>query len=114
MELNKDSIQHIKDSLLQIDLINYPKMLGKWTCYQTNYLSTLNSTVRIFKRGETYYQSMLFDKDGSESILKLKKKSEKRYDVIGKSDFNIINTGGDLEFWDKQGYFLTCKKWTIK
>ena len=57
---------------------------------------------------------MIFDKDGSESILKLKKKSDKRYDVVGKSDYNIINTDGDLEFWDKQGYFLTCKKWTIK
>ena len=109
-----DSIQLIEDSLLQIELINYPNLLGKWTCYQTNYLRTLNSTVRIFKKGGTYYQSMLFDKDGSESVLKLKKKSDKRYDVIGKSDYNVINKDGDLEFWDKQGYFLTCKKWTIK
>tara|TARA_B100002052_G_scaffold249544_1_gene236832 strand:+ start:2054 stop:2638 length:585 start_codon:yes stop_codon:yes gene_type:complete len=109
-----DSIQHIEDSLLQIDLINYPNMLGKWICYQTNYLRSLNSTVRIFKKGGAYYRSMLFDKDDSESVLKLKKKSDKRYDVIGKSDYIIINKDGDLEFWDKQGYFLTCKKWTLK
>ena len=39
----------------------------------------------------------------------LKKLSNKRYDVIGKSDYIIINNEGNLEFWDKQGYFLTCK-----
>ena len=53
---------------------------------------------------------MVFDKNGSESVLKLNKRSSKRFDVIGKSDYSVINFEGELEFWDKEGYFLTCKK----
>lgn len=109
-----DSLHHIEDSLRRLDFINYPNMIGKWICYQTNYLSTLNSTIRIYKKGNIYYQSMVFDKNGSESVLRLKKKSDKRYDVVGKSDYNVINSDGDLEFWDKEGYFLTSKKFKLK
>jgi hypothetical protein len=53
---------------------------------------------------------MVFEKDGSESILELSKVSNNRYNNIGKSDYNIINNEADLEFWDKQGYFITCKR----
>ena len=108
----------IKDSLLLIEkeieriaeLEKYPNLIGKWKCYNTNYNSVLNSIVRIYQKDGVYYQSMVFDRDGSESNLKLKKISETRYDNVGKSDYNIINKNGDLEFWDNQGYFLTCKK----
>tara|TARA_B100000886_G_scaffold296248_1_gene223377 strand:- start:77 stop:682 length:606 start_codon:yes stop_codon:yes gene_type:complete len=103
----------IEDSLKRLDR-KYPNLIGRWVLNETNYLSTLNSIVRIYKKGEVYYQSMVFEKDRSESILKLKKLSDKRYDVIGKSDYNIINEKGELEFWDKQGYFLTCKKRIFK
>ena len=99
----------VEDSLKRLDR-NYPNLIGRWVLNETNYLSTLNSIVRIYKKREVYYQSMVFEKDRSESILKLKRLSDKRYDVIGKSDYNIINEKGELEFWDKQGYFLTCKK----
>ena len=103
----------IEDSLKRLDR-KYPNLIGRWVLNETNYLSTLNSIVRIYKKGGVYYQSMVFEKDRSESILKLKKLSDKRYDVIGKSDYNIINEKGELEFWDKQGYFLTCKKRIFK
>ena len=99
----------IEDSLKRLDR-KYPNLVGRWVVNETNYLSTLNSIVRIYKKGGTYYQSMVFDKNGSESVLKLNKRSNKRFDVIGKSDYNVINSEGELEFWDKQGYFLTCKK----
>ena len=84
-------------------------MLGRWELKESNYLKILNSTVRIYRKGGNYYRSMLLEEDGSESILKLKKRSDKRYDVIGKSDYLIINSKSDLEFWDKEGYLLTCK-----
>jgi hypothetical protein len=101
--------KNIEDSLKRLDR-KYPNLVGRWVLNETNYSSTLNSIVRIYKKGGAYYQSMVFDKDGSESVLKLNKRSNKRYDVIGKSDYNIINSDRELEFWDKQGYFLTCKK----
>jgi hypothetical protein len=98
----------IEDSLKRIDR-KYPNLVGRWVLNETNYLSTLNSIVRIYKKGGIYYISKAFDK-GSESNLKLIKKSAKRYNVVGKSDYNIINKNGELEFWDNEGYFLTCKK----
>tara|TARA_B100000886_G_scaffold191350_1_gene131780 strand:+ start:491 stop:1132 length:642 start_codon:yes stop_codon:yes gene_type:complete len=98
----------IEDSLKLLDT-KYPNIIGRWVLKETNYLSTLNGIVRIYKKRGVFYRSMVFDKDGSESVLKLKKLSNKRYDVIGKSDYIIINNEGNLEFWDKQGYFLTCK-----
>jgi len=95
---------------LKAELLKYPNLVGKWKCYSSGTYSVLNSDVRIYKKNGKYYQSMVFDKDGSESILQLSKVSNNRYNNIGKSDYNIINTDGDLEFWDKQGYFMTCKK----
>ena len=53
---------------------------------------------------------MIFTKDKSESKLELLKISNTRYNVIGKSDYCIINKEGELEFWDKEGYLLTCTK----
>jgi hypothetical protein len=99
----------IVDSLKHIDR-KYPNLVGRWVLNESNYLSTLNSIVRIYKKGGVYYKSMVFDKNGSESVLKLNKSSNNRYDVIGKSDYNVISSNGDLQFWDKEGYFLTCKK----
>jgi hypothetical protein len=98
----------IEDSLKHIDR-KYPNLVGRWVLNESNYLSSLNSIVRIYKKGGVYYISKAFDK-GSESNLKLIKKSAKRYNVVGKSDYNIINKNGELEFWDNEGYFLTCKK----
>ena len=95
--------------LRKAESLKYPNMLGRWELKESNYLKILNSTVRIYRKGGNYYRSMLLEKDGSESILKLKKRSDKRYDVIGKSDYLIINSNSDLEFWDKEGYLLTCK-----
>jgi len=92
------------------ELKKFPNLVGKWRCYNTNYLSGLNSIIRIYKKDGIYYQNMHYDKDGSQGDFKLIKKSSKRFDVVGKSDYNIINKDGDLEFWDKEGYFLTCKK----
>ena len=99
----------IEDSLKRIDR-KYPNLVGRWVLNESDYLSTLNSIVRIYKKGGVYYKSMVFDKNGSESVLKLNKSSNNRYDVIGKSDYNVISSNGDLQFWDKEGYFLTCKK----
>jgi hypothetical protein len=95
---------------LKAEVLKYPNLVGKWKCYSSGAYSVLNSDVRIYKKNGKYYQSMVFDKDGSESTLQLSKVSNNRYNNIGKSDYNIINTDGDLEFWDKQGYFMTCKK----
>ena len=61
-----------------------------------------------FIKKEESIINLWFYRDGSESVLKLNKRSDKRYDVIGKSDYNVINSEGYLEFWDEQGYFLTC------
>tara|TARA_R110001632_G_scaffold80212_1_gene179520 strand:- start:125 stop:754 length:630 start_codon:yes stop_codon:yes gene_type:complete len=88
----------------------YPNLVGIWIVNETNYLSTLNSIVRIYKKSGVYYKSMVFDKDGSESVLKLNKDSDIRYEVIGKSDYCLINPDGHLIFSDKQGYILTCIK----
>ena len=107
--LNLIAEEKIKEEL-KAESLKYPNLLGKWRCYSSGAYSVLNSDVRIYKKNGQYYQSMVFEKDGSESILELSKASNNRYNNIGKSDYNIINKDGDLEFWDKQGYFMTCKK----
>ncbi len=53
---------------------------------------------------------MIFTKDKSESIFELRKTSSKSFDVVGKSDYCRINKAGELEFWNKEGYLLTCTK----
>ena len=53
---------------------------------------------------------MIFTKDKSESIFELRKTSSTSFDIVGKSDFCKINIVGELEFWDKKGYLLTCTK----
>ena len=109
-EIYLDSLILIEEEELKAEELKYPNLVGKWKCYSSGAYSALNSDVRIYKKNGKYYQSMVFDKDGGESTLQLNKVSNNRYNNIGKSDYNIINTDGDLEFWDKQGYFMTCKK----
>jgi len=109
-----DSLKIIKELKVEkerkAELLKYPNLIGKWRCYSSGAYSVLNSIIRIYKKDGHYFQSMVFDKDGTESILKLRKVSSKRFNNVGKSDYNIINKDGDLEFWDKQGYFMTCKR----
>ena len=88
----------------------YSNLVGRWILHETDYLSDLNSIVRIYKIEEKYYKSMIFTKDKSESIFELRKTSSKSFDVVGKSDYCRINKTGELEFWDKEGYLLTCTK----
>ena len=95
--------------LKNIELKKYPNLVGRWKLKSSTY-SSLNSIVRIYKENGVYYRSMKFDKDNSESILKLSKKSNTRFNVAGKSDYLLISTDGHLMFWDKQGYFLTSYK----
>ena len=97
------------DSLKTLDR-KYPNLVGRWILDETNYLSTLNSIVRIYKKNGTFYRSMVRNKSGNESTQKLIKKSSTRYDVVGKSDYCIIDSKGELQFLDKEGYLLTCKK----
>lgn len=98
------------EAKLKKDDKNYPNLVGRWILNETNYLSTLNSIVRIYQKNGVFYKSMIFTKDKSESKLELLKISNTRYNVIGKSDYCIINKEGELEFWDKEGYLLTCTK----
>ena len=108
--IEEKKVEAAKEAARIAEIKKFPNLLGKWRCYNTNYLKGLNSIVRIYKKDGVYYQNMHYDKDGSQGDLKLIKKSSKRFDVVGKSDYNIINEDGDLEFWDKEGYFLTCRK----
>jgi hypothetical protein len=96
------------------ELKKYPNLVGRWVVNESNYLSILNSVVRIYKEKGIYYQSMIFDKDNSESIMKLSKKSKIRFDVVGKSDYLLISPSGNLMFWDEQGFLLTCKQINIE
>ena len=41
----------IEDSLKRLDR-KYPNLVGRWIVNETNYLSTLNSIVRIYKKEE--------------------------------------------------------------
>mgnify|MGYP006077239633 CR=1 FL=1 len=108
-ERKKNSLNDLKNKLKKEDK-KYPNLIARWILNEKNYLSALNSVVRIYKINGKYYKSMIFAKDKSESKLELLKISSIRYNVIGKSDYCMINTEGDLEFWDKQGYLLTCIK----
>ena len=85
--------------------VKYLDTIGSWIIVETNHLSSLNGFVSIHKRGENYLRYMMFS-DGSESHMKLKKRTDTRYDVIGK-DYLVIKSDGRLEFWDKEGYLLT-------
>ena len=100
-------MEKYEKNLIRVDKC-YSNLVGRWVLNETNYLSTLNSVVRIYKIDGKYYKSMIFAKDKSESRLELKKISNNRYDVVGKSDYCKINKEGELEFWDKKGYLLTC------
>ena len=95
--------------LKNIELKKYPNLVGRWKLESSSY-SSLNSIVRIYNENGVYYRSMKFDKDNSESILKLSKQSKTRFNLVGKSDYCLISTDGHLMFWDKQGYFLTSYK----
>jgi len=106
----KTAFMNQYEAKLKKDDKNYPNLVGRWILNEINYLSSLNSVVRIYQKNGIFYKSMIRDKSGNESTLKLIKKSSKRYDVVGKSDYCIINKEGELEFWDKEGYLLTCKK----
>jgi hypothetical protein len=87
----------------------YPNMIGKWRTYQTDYLKILNGIVRIYKKNGVYYTSTKFEKDGSEYTNKLRKSGNRFYE-IGKSDYVVIKSNGDLEHRDKEGYLMTSKK----
>ena len=95
--------------LKNIEAKKYPNLVGRWELESSTY-SSLNSIVRIYKENGVYYRSMKFEKDNSESIMKLSKQSKTRFNVVGKSDYLLISTEGQLTFWDKQGYFLSCLK----
>ena len=102
-------MEKYEKNLIRVDKC-YSNLVGRWIVKETNYLSTLNSVVRIYKIDGKYYKSMIFTKDKSESRLELRKISSSRFDVVGKSDYCKINKEGELEFWDKEGYLLTCTK----
>ena len=113
LKRKNDSIAEIRAIQVKIledkELKKYPNLVGRWKLESSSY-SSLNSIVRIYKENGVYYRSMKFKKDGSQSVMKLSKKSKIRFDVVGKSDYLLIAPSGDLMFWDKQGYFLTCKQ----
>jgi len=117
LKRKNDSIaeKRAKDLAIKVEVLKnietkkYPNLVGRWEINSSTY-SSLNSIVRIYKKNGVYYRSMKFDKDNSESIMKLDKKSKTRYSIVGKSDYCIITEGGDLMFWDKQGYFLSAFK----
>ena len=102
-------MQKYEKNLIRVDKC-YSNLVGRWILHETDYLSDLNSIVRIYKIEEKYYKSMIFTKDMSESIFELRKTSSTSFDVVGKSDYCRINKAGELEFWDKKGYLLTCTK----
>jgi len=113
LKRKNDSIAEIRAIQVKIledkELKKYPNLVGRWKLESSSY-SSLSSIVRIYKENGVYYRSMKFKKDGSQSVMKLSKKSKIRFDVVGKSDYLLIAPSGDLTFWDKQGYFLTCKQ----
>ena len=111
-EINNEKtarMEKYEKNLIRVDKC-YSNLVGRWILYETDYLSDLNSIVRIYKIEEKYYKSMIFTKDKSESIFELRKTSSTSFDVVGKSDYCRINKAGELEFWNKEGYLLTCTK----
>ena len=88
----------------------YPNMVGKWTCYQTNYLSMFNGIVRVCRQNGSYFISWECDSGSREYINKLKKSGNKYYE-IGKSDYVVLKSNGDLEHRDKEGYLMTSRKY---
>ena len=111
-EMNNEKTARMKKyekNLIRVDKC-YSNLVGRWILNETDYLSDLNSIVRIYKIEEKYYKSMIFTKDKSESIFELRKTSSTSFNIVGKSDYCVINKEGELEFWDKKGYLLTCTK----
>ena len=111
-EINNEktaSMEKYEKNLIRVDKC-YSNLVGRWILNETDYLSDLNSIVRIYKIEEKYYKSMIFTKDKSESIFELRKTSSTSFNIVGKSDYCVINKVGELEFWDKKGYLLTCTK----
>jgi len=110
--VNEDAIPTMLNSEFMTDNTNpikYLESIVECASLQDkdNPLSYLNFVAEIHRKGEAYYRRMSF-MDGSESNMKLNKISDTRYNVIGKSDYLIINSDGNVEFWDKDGYLLTC------
>ena len=111
-DMNNEKTARMKKyekNLIRVDKC-YSNLVGRWILHETDYLSDLNSIVRIYKIEEKYYKSMIFTKDKSESIFELRKTSSTSFNIVGKSDYCVINKEGELEFWDKKGYLLTCTK----
>ena len=111
-EINNEKtarMEKYEKNLIRVDKC-YSNLVGRWILHQTDYLSDLNSIVRIYKIEEKYYKSMIFTKDKSESIFELRKTSSTSFNIVGKSDYCVINKEGELEFWNKEGYLLTCTK----
>lgn len=91
------------------------EIVGSWYCSMTG----LDGVYSIINKNNKYYQYYYNNKDKSSEPTKVKKLikiSHKRYNIdysLGgnvSSDYLVINDEGNLEFWDKQGYFLTCEK----
>ena len=88
----------------------YPNMVGKWRTYQTNYLSMFNGIVRIYKKNGAYFYSTEFDSGEGEYLRKLRK-SGNTYREIGKGDYVVIQSNGDLVHKDPEGYLMRSKKY---
>lgn len=108
IEKEKEKIKDAKEKLEREKSL-YPNLVGKWRTYQTNYLSMFNGIVRIYKKNGSYFYSKEFSSGSREYTRKLRKSGNKYYEV-GKSDYVIIKSNGDLEHRDKEGYLMTSKK----
>jgi len=97
-------------SKLREERQKYPNMVGKWRTYQTNYLSMYNGIVRIYRQNGSYFYSTEFDSGSREYNRKLKKSGNKYYE-IGKSDYVVLKSNGDLEHRDKEGYLMTSREY---
>ena len=69
-----------------------------------------NGIVRIYRQNGSYFISWEFDSGSREYINKLKKSGNKYYE-IGKSDYVVLKSNGDLEHRDKEGYLMTSKEY---
>jgi len=108
IEKEKAKVREAKENLRREKRF-YPNLVGKWRTYQTNYLNMYNGIVRIYKKNGSYFYSKEFSSGSREYTRKLRKSGNKYYEV-GKSDYVILKSNGDLEHRDKEGYLMTSKK----
>jgi hypothetical protein len=81
----------------------YSQNIGMW---RDNSIG-MSSTITLYKKNNNYYLSTLLDGSSNTVIEKLKK-VKNIYFRIGFSDYYIIDSNGNLNCYDDQGFVFSA------